>query len=232
MPPRPILVFDLDDTLYAERQFAISGFRACERWLIERHGPTARGIVPDMIRRLDEGHMRALFEIALASRVPNPDPAQLEAFIDVYREHTPDIALYPDAAWALDHFARLGPLGLITDGQASVQSSKVRALGIAQRFRSIVYTHALGGRDFSKPHPLAYEQTEAAMASTDAARFVYIGDNPAKDFLTPNQRGWITVQVLKPFRIHARATPLVGGAPQHVIEALSQLPEVLAGLGA
>ena len=38
--PAPVhtLVFDLDDTLYAERDFVISGFHAVDLWLRERRG--------------------------------------------------------------------------------------------------------------------------------------------------------------------------------------------------
>ncbi len=231
MPSRKTLVFDLDDTLYSERQFAISGFRACERWLEEQQCVEERGVgglAEEMTRLLDEGHMRALFVKVLEDRIPQVGEQLLEAFIDIYRLHAPDISLYPDAAWALDHFGSRGPLGLITDGQHEVQSSKVSALDIAHRFRHIVYTGALGGRSYSKPHPLAYEKTEAALGT--GGRFVYVGDNPAKDFLTPNQRGWISVQVLRPFRIHARATPIDGGEAQHVIESLTQLPALLERL--
>ncbi len=227
--PRHTLVFDLDDTLYSERQFAISGFRACERWLETRFG--VGGVVEDMTRLLDDGHMRSLFEISLASRVPGQTPELVEAFIDIYRLHPPEIELYPDAAWALDHFEALGPLGLITDGQAEVQSSKVNALAIAGRFHHIIYTHALGGRAFSKPHPLAFEQMEQAL-SGQVGRFVYVGDNPAKDFVVPNARGWISVQVLRPQRIHARAQPAIGGQAQYVVEQLTELPGLLATLDA
>ncbi len=227
MPPRPIIVFDLDDTLYSERDFAISGFKACERWLEEKHG--VGGIVDEMTRLLDEGHMRSLFEIVLEARVPLSAKDDIEAFIDAYRLHEPDIALYPDAAWALDHFGRDGPLGLITDGQHVVQSAKVRALDIEHRFRHIVYTGALGGRAFSKPHPLSYEQMEAAIG-VPGRRLVYVGDNPAKDFVTPNARGWISVQVHRPMRIHSRAQTAPGGAAQHELQSLDQLPGLLAGL--
>ncbi len=227
MPPRPIIVFDLDDTLYAERDFAISGFKACERWLEEKHG--VGGVVAEMTRLLDDGHMRQLFVDVLKDRVPDATDAHLEAFIDVYRLHEPDIALYPDAAWALDHFGRDGPLGLITDGQHEVQSSKVRALRIADRFGHIVYTGALGGRAFSKPHPLSYERMEAAIG-VPGRQFVYVGDNPAKDFVTPNERGWISVQVHRPMRIHSRAVAAPGGTAQHELHSLEELPDLLASL--
>ncbi len=132
--PRLHLVFDLDDTLYPERQFAISGFRACEQWLEQNHGVT--GVVDDMTRLLDAGHMRSLFEITLEKSIGPYDEAQIKAFIDVYRLHPPEIALYDDAHHALDHFESLGPIGLITDGQEEVQSSKVRALTSSTPTRS------------------------------------------------------------------------------------------------
>lgn len=226
--PRHIIVFDLDDTLYSERQFAVSGFRACERWLEEKFG--VGSVVEEMTRLLDDGHMRSLFELVMAARVPGLSPRDVEDFIDIYRLHTPEITLYPDAERALDRFCAEGPIGLITDGQHEVQSAKVEALDIAHRFHHIVYTSALGGRSFSKPHPLSYEQMEAALKRAGAGdgRFVYVGDNPAKDFLTPNHRGWLSIQVLRPQRIHSRAVAVEGGAARHVIETLDDLAAVLA----
>ena len=226
--PRLKLVFDLDDTLYPERQFAISGFRACERWLEQEHGHT--GIVDEMTRLLDDGHMRALFDIVLRSRVPHSSEAMLEAFIDIYRWHEPEIGLYADAAHVLEHLEEAGePLGLITDGQHEVQASKVRALRLEPRFAHIIYTGALGGRAFSKPNPRAFELMEAALGQA-GDRFVYIGDNPAKDFVAPNTRGWVSVQIHRPQRIHARAQTAEGGAAQHVIDSLAELPGLLEEL--
>lgn len=225
------VVFDLDDTLYPERQFAISGFRACERWLEREHGVT-RPVVGEMTRLLDDGYMRALFVEVLADRLPDHTPATLEAFIDVYRLHEPEIALYDDAAAALDHFEARGPIGLITDGQHEVQSAKVRALRLEPRFAHIVYTGALGGgRAFAKPHPKSYELIEAAIGAP-GDRFLYVGDNPAKDFVTPNARDhWISVQIHRPQRIHMRAATAAGGEAEHVIHALTELPALVERLG-
>jgi putative hydrolase of the HAD superfamily len=46
-----ILVFDLDDTLYPERQFALSGFAAAGRWAEAELG--LGGLAEDMARLLD-----------------------------------------------------------------------------------------------------------------------------------------------------------------------------------
>jgi putative hydrolase of the HAD superfamily len=225
---RNILVFDLDDTLYPERQFAVSGFAAAEAWAARELG--VRGLAEEMTRLLDDGHLGSLFPVVLGRFAPGHSPEHLEAFIDAYRTHEPRLSLFEDAAAVLEQVAPSGPIGLITDGSHGVQMAKVRALGIEPRFQHIVYTHALGGRAFSKPHPRAFELTEAALGGP-GDRFVYIGDNPAKDFVAPNARGWTSVQVERPHRIHKLAETANGGEPQHVIDDLRQLTGVLRTLG-
>ncbi len=220
------LVFDLDDTLYPERQFAISGFQACERWLIHQHG-VGQDIAQEMLRALDDGLMRHLFDAALYRHLPDRTPEQLSSFIEIYRLHQPNIQLYDDADQILARYRADGcTMGLITDGQDDVQSSKVRALGVEAYFAHIIYTHALGGRAFSKPNPKAFQVMEHSLGRP-GDQFVYVGDNPAKDFVAPNQMGWITVQVDRENRIHAGAQTAEGGEPQHMIDTLADLPAVL-----
>jgi putative hydrolase of the HAD superfamily len=221
-----VVVFDLDDTLYPERDFALSGFEAAGRWAATELG--IEGLADDMTRLLDGGHLGQLFGMALAGKLPGHTPEQLAGLLEAYRNHEPMLALFEDAAWALTHFAGKARLGMITDGTHHVQARKVAALGIAPRFEEIVYTHALGGRAFSKPHPESYERVERALGS-GAERLVYVGDNPAKDFVVPNARGWVSVMVDRPghARIHAGAPVADGGAPQHTIPSLAGLPAVL-----
>jgi putative hydrolase of the HAD superfamily len=224
-----VLVFDLDDTLYPERQFAASGFKAAASWAEASLG--IRGLAEEMMHLLDQGELGSLFAMALARRLPGHRPEHLNGLLRAYREHDPALELFVDAGWALRHYAERGKLGLITDGTHSVQARKVAALGIAGHFERIVYTDALGGRCFSKPHPESYVIIEQALGAA-GDRFVYIADNPAKDFVVPNARGWISVMVARPGhqRIHAASLPAPGGVPQHAIGSLTELPAVLAGL--
>jgi putative hydrolase of the HAD superfamily len=224
--PDPVLVFDLDDTLYPERQFAISGFRAAAAWARAELG--IEGLAEEMTRLLDEGHLGELFALALTQRMPGHRPEHLAELRRTYRDHDPVLELFEDAVWALPRFAAASKLGLITDGTHTMQAKKVEALGIAAHFQTIVYTDALGGRGFAKPHPLSFELVERALASA-GDRVVYIGDNPAKDFVAPNAKGWTSVMVARVGvrRIHAAATTAQGGAPRHVITSLRELPEVL-----
>jgi len=218
------IIFDLDDTLYAEREFAYSGFRAIERWAQERWA--VGGIAQDMTEMLDNGLLGALFKMSFEKHVPGHSDEEFAAMREIYRTHAPEISLFDDAAWALDHFGGLGPIGLITDGTTAMQMAKVNGLGIAERFADIIFTHEGGGREFHKPHPWSYERMEASFGET-GARFVYVGDNATKDFITPNARGWTSVQVRRERPIHDQTKVADGGAPQHVIQSLHELEELL-----
>lgn len=221
-----VLVFDLDDTLYPERQFALSGFAAAGRWAEAELG--VAGLAADMTRLLDGGHLGELFKLALAAKLPDHTAEHLAGLLEAYRCHEPALELFDDAGWALGHFAHQAKLGLITDGTHHVQAKKVAALGIAPCFQEIVYTHALGGRAFAKPHSKSYELIEQALAG-EGGRLVYVGDNPSKDFIVPNARGWTSIMIERPGtqRIHAGAKVAAGGAPQHTIASLTELPGLL-----
>jgi putative hydrolase of the HAD superfamily len=224
--PHLHIVFDLDDTLYPERQFALCGFRACGRWAEVELG--LKGLEADMIRLLDAGHLGKLFAMVLEERLCGAHtPEQVQALITAYRTADVELKLFPDADWALSHYGALGPLALITDGTHTMQAKKVQALALEPRFRDIIYTDLLASnRALAKPHPRAFEMIEAAFGASEA-RFVYVGDNPAKDFIAPNRRGWISVQVVREGGIHDVTRAVPGGEPHHKITTLAELPRVL-----
>ena len=225
MPSKVHVVFDLDDTLYPERQHAISGFQAAGLHAKQAWG--IAGLADDMTRMLDDGHLGSLFKMALAARHPDHTDADLEALREAYRDHEPELTLFDDGLWALDYYSAKGPLGLITDGNASVQARKIAALGISPYFKATVLTGALGNpREFHKPHPRAYELIEQQLGAS-GDHFVYVGDNPAKDFVTPNARGWTSIQVVREQTIHDPHAVVEGGAPQHQITCLRALRDII-----
>lgn len=219
------VVFDLDDTLYPERQFALCGFRACGVWAKTRFG--VDGVGEEMTRLLDTGMLGKLFATVLQTHVPDHRPEHLIALREAYRGAAAELTLFEDGAWALDHYGSKGPLGLITDGTHAVQRKKVTALALEPRFREIVYTDALGAdKAYAKPHPMAFERVAAAIG-VPGDRFVYVGDNPVKDFVSPNAMGWTTVQIVRDGGIHDTTKQIDGGAPQHKITSLTKLPGIL-----
>ncbi len=223
------VVFDLDDTLYPERQFAVSGFKAAAGWAEATFG--VRGLDVEMIGMLDSGMLGKIFPTVLGRHVPAHTADHLKQFQGAYRACDPELTLFPDALAALDHFGGLGPIGLITDGTLATQQKKVGALGIGPRFAKIVYTDALDdNRAYFKPHPKPFEVMELALGGA-GDRFVYIGDNPVKDFAAPNGRGWSTVQIKRDVGgIHDATRTIPGGDAQHQIASLAELPALLGRL--
>lgn len=220
------MIFDLDDTLYPEREFALCGFRAAAQWA--KSALDIDDLDVDMTRLLDAGHLGRLFGMVLEERLPGAHtPEHAAALLTAYRNAEAVLQLFPDAEWALQHYAARGPLGLITDGTHVMQLKKVRALALEPRFQHIVYTDALGeGRAFAKPHARSFELV-ASLLPEPGCRFVYVGDNPAKDFVAPNALGWITVQVVRDGGIHDARRSVPGGAPQYQVRTLMELPKVL-----
>lgn len=220
------IVFDLDDTLYPERDFARSGFEAAGRWAQQTLG--VDDLAADMLALLDAGHRGNLFGMALKAKHPHATAEEVAGLHAAYRNHKPiGLTLFEDGAFALAHYASKGEIGLITDGHHVMQSAKVRGLGIGGRFTHIIYTDTLApGRAMAKPHARAFEVMQATLGRP-GDRFVYIGDNPAKDFVAPNAMGWISVWIDRPAGIHDGAEVAPGGQPQHTVKSLSELPALL-----
>ena len=219
------VIFDLDDTLYPERQYALSGFRAAARWA--RETLQAPDLYDDLVTHLDEGHLGRVFKMALEKHVPDHSPDDLTGFVNAYRRNEPELELdlFSDARWALDHYGGIARLGLITDGDLNSQQRKVSVLGIADRFSQIVYTGAFGP-GFRKPHPRGFDEIQDALGG-HAQDFVYVGDNPGRDFVAPNNKGWRTVWVVRPGGIHDGTPVADGGEPQKTVHSLHDLPEAL-----
>jgi putative hydrolase of the HAD superfamily len=55
------------------------------------------------------------------------------------------------------------------------------------------------GNGFRNPHKAAFEYVTSCV---EAKQFVYVADNPVKDFTAPKQLGWITVRVRRPGVLH------------------------------
>jgi putative hydrolase of the HAD superfamily len=220
-----LIVFDLDDTLYLERDFAFSGYAALDPYV---HEITGRGGFGATCRAaFMAGRRQRVFDEALSALGVPPTPAVVADLVDRYREHDPDIALCADARRCLDRLSGRLPLGLITDGPEVTQRAKIAALGIASRFSSLRPTGAWGP-EFSKPHPRAFLEVEDASGE---GPFVYVADNALKDFVTPRARGWLTVQICRQDRVHTAPPPSAAYAPHAQIETLDALEATLEGLG-
>jgi len=198
-----VVVFDLDDTLYPERDFVRSGFQAVDRWLVSHKA--VRGLFELAWQLFEAGERGRIFDQALPRLGLAAAPELISQLVAVYRDHEPAIELAPEAADLLAWLRERGPLALLTDGDHGTQQRKVEALGLAGYCQPIVYTDAFG-REHWKPSPKGFLALQDRFGLA-AERFVYVGDNPAKDFRAPRALGWRTVRLRRPGGEHALASP-------------------------
>jgi putative hydrolase of the HAD superfamily len=216
------VAFDLDDTLYLERSYVLSGFRAAGVWAETELG------IPDLTERalheFESGGRGKVFNRVLAG-YGFFDRHVLGRLVQVYRSHTPSIALLPDATQCLRALRPHAYLALITDGPAAAQREKVRALGLHHGMDLVVLTGAWG-QEFSKPNPRAFAYVQQRFAVPPEC-CVYIGDNPAKDFITPRRLGWRTVRVRREGGLHCRRKPKTGYEAERECGDLTPVPAML-----
>lgn len=228
-PDDRVIVFDLDDTLYLERDFVRSGLAAAGGWMRQRHG------IADFAERaeavFDRGERGHVFDVVLAEYCLGDRQALVATLVAIYRSHMPEIALAPDAAAWLQRHRHGRRLALLTDGPAITQSNKVHALGLDNGGISPIVCTGQWGRGYWKPHRRGYDHIEAHWHVPGAA-CVYVADNPAKDFMTARALGWQTIQIVRPGAIHATLDTSKGvtgdAAPDAVITSLDELDDCLA----
>lgn len=222
--PELCLVFDLDDTLYLERDYVWSGFNAVGRWV------AAELDIPDFAKcawkHFEQGNRQNTFQAALEEIGREAPPEVIDRMRAVYRDHQPNIRPLGDAIACLSTFKSKAVLALITDGAAVRQRAKCESLGIMNEFHSTVFTGDWGS-GFYKPHPRAFRAIQARFANS-ARRFVYIADNPLKDFEAPLRLGWDTIRVRRPQGLHFEVEAPEGGVARLEIPDLGQLSSIIA----
>ena len=219
----PILIFDLDDTLYPEITYVESGFQAVAENLQAKSGwpaPESLAFMKDMLEREGRGFV---FNRLLASYGEMRRCAVNEC-IKVYRNHVPKIRLTNSARDLLALLEQ--PLYMVTDGHKLVQQKKVQALDIESFFTKVFITHRYGVRN-AKPSIHCFEliRSRHNCKWTD---LVYIGDNPEKDFVSLNPLGVRTVRLLTGYYRKVKAKP--GHDALYKIENLTKLAHCLPDL--
>ena len=219
------VVFDLDDTLYLERDYVRSGFRALEPW-VRRH----LGLENFYFRAwslFQQGQRGNIFDKVLSAAGVNPNRDTIQVMVNLYRRHSPDIQLAMDAANCLRSLIHHVHLALISDGPEQSQRNKIKALGIDQSFEIVVLTSALGRR-YAKPHCKAFVTVQEYFGES-VNEFIYVADNPTKDFLGPRSLRWKTIRVRREEGLYFSLTAEEGGSADVEMPTLSSLASTIIG---
>lgn len=185
-------VFDLDDTLYKEADFLKSGLLSVAARINELY---RKDISADIIGWHDKGEKDIFLKICQTLKLSNNVK---EALLWHYRLHEPDITLHEEVKeflhWLQDHSQGVA---ILTDGRSITQRAKLLQLGLD-------YIPAYISDEYSseKPELLRFEHI---MNDHPANNYIYVGDNPKKDFLAPKKLGWQTIGLIADERnIHSQ----------------------------
>ena len=178
LPSSKIFVFDLDDTLYSERDFEKSGIEfVCNNFNINH-------IELQVILNNRKNWIEQIID-------GSNNQITLQMVIDIYRNHFPTIQLYEDAKVFLENLLSQGnEMSLITDGRSITQRNKLSALGIESYFKNIIISEEVNSE---KPSEYNFKMV---MNNKNTENYIYIADNPNKDFITPNKLGWTSICLL------------------------------------
>ena len=175
------VVFDLDDTLYGEKEYIRSGYRAVAK------------VIPQV-----KNAERKLWRFFLEKKPAIDEVLSMEGIyteeirqrcLGVYRLHEPDIHLYDGVMEILTKLRSDGyKLGIITDGRPEGQRAKIQVLGLGKYMDHIIVTDELGGVKYRKPNETAFIQM-ADKLNVAFSQMCYVGDNIKKDFIAPLKLG-------------------------------------------
>ena len=184
-----IICFDLDDTLYKEIDFLKSAYREIAIHAAQGDRKLAETAYGEMLQAYEDGGNAFLrLNELLGADTP------VGEYLAIYRAHRPNIHLDGKTVETLDALKAAGcTLGLITDGRSVQQHNKIVALRLNRWIaeEDIIISEEVGSE---KPSEANYRCVMER--HPDAERFIYVGDNPIKDFVAPNRLGWETMCLL------------------------------------
>lgn len=171
------VIFDLDDTLYSEKEYVQSGYHAVSNYL--------GGNYEEILWNYFEEGKPAISELLRTLGRQNEE----NEVLGIYREHIPQIHLYEGVVELIHELKVSGKkVGIITDGRPGGQKKKIDALGLKNLVDDIIITDELGGIQFRKPCDIAFRIMQTRWR-LNPFEIIYIGDNLTKDFQAPKQLG-------------------------------------------
>ena len=224
------VIFDLDDTLYPERSYVLSGFRAVAAWIEKTMAIPEAETTHELECLFAQGVRGDTFHQWLEQRgVDRQRDELVRQMVAVYREHDPALAPFDGMEELLADLGRQYSLGLITDGYLAVQQRKWKAMPFNRAFQSVVFSDAFGRQNWKPSHVPFETALQALRVSPETA--VYVGDNPAKDFLGARRLGMKTIRFRSPGGEHALVEPpSLPYAPDGTAESVQTLRSCLLNL--
>ena len=208
---KKVVCFDLDDTLYKEIDFVESGFRL----IVESEKR------PDLLPKMMGWRERGEDVFFNLNKAIGKETSKSE-YLKIYRFHIPKITLSEGVEETLNQLkGREVILGLITDGRSETQRNKIKALGLDRWFDNdnVIISEEFGSEKTDERNFRYY------LNKYPGAEYTYVGDNPKKDFIAPNQLGWGTIMLKDNGRnIHVQNINVQGAfKPKQTVNTINEI---------
>ena len=174
-------VFDLDDTIFYEKNYVVSGFHAISKSLFEKRLINKK--FNELINLYDNFN-DPLQEFGKQNRDVNVDE-----LIKIMREHSPKIKVRPGFKKFLNLLKENGnELGVITNGRKKTQQNKFHSLGLQQYIDLFIVSSEV---KLEKPNIKIFDLYRN---QSNRKKFIFFGNNPGLDLIPlENDVSWKTV---------------------------------------
>ncbi len=177
------LFIDLDDTLYNEVDFVISGYNHIYKWILKnlnldiQYKPNKNDVINNI-----ENHIQTFI------KKNNFEEKYSVKFIKLIRDHKPNISLSNSNLKKLKVInKKFKNLVLVTNGRSISQRNKLQSLNIKKFFREVLISEEFG---FKKPDKILYDKLIEKYKNYN---LIFIGDNIDIDLITPINKGLKTI---------------------------------------
>lgn len=218
MDARAIL-FDLDNTLYRERRFILSGFAAVARLVEDRHGVPACDAFRVLVRALRAGRRSTAFQELCDTY--GLDHARIATWVGLVRSHAPRLRPGHRTRRMLADLRGRWKTGLVTNGLPDVQRRKIDSLRLRPLFDHICLAGLPG--EGGKPAPEPFVAACAALG-VRPERTVHVGDDVDTDVRGAQGAGLKTILVAPQGRRAAHRDA------DRVVSALFEVPAAAEAL--
>jgi len=177
--------FDLDGTLFDDRQYARAGL---ENAAVELERRTGVDLTEAFIEAyFSDGHRKATFDVVLSSAGLADD--HVPALVNAYHDTEGELVPYPDATETLDSLGDAYDVGVITGGTNGRE--KLSRLGLDDYVDELIVT---ADRECSKRDPDPFAELADRFGVAHGS-IVVVGDRPSLDFPQPNRLGMTTIRL-------------------------------------
>lgn len=176
------VIFDMDDTLYNEKDYVKSGYKAVAEQMLYEY-PYASSMLWEEFISGNPVIDMVLDKLGIYSEELK------HKCLQVYREHIPSIKLSNEVERVLIEIRKQNKkLGIITDGRPNGQRLKIQALKLDEYIDNIIITDELGGVSYRKPCDKSFVKMKMYF-DVEYGEMCYVGDNINKDFISPDKLG-------------------------------------------